>query len=327
MPIKYNKKIKYKILPSSNIAAEEIIIGQMLLDTCARKYILENTIGNFFALQKHKRLYDYIANAKEKDSVATTVEHLWNQKILKKIGGISHVSRIISHSQTTSIYTNRYIYTQYCIKILQYNYIKRLFAQYSYSILQLSHFYHISIDQIQKKASNYLERVYDNRQMEGAIELRQTVRKLLHKTQTATADTKILSGFIELDKVTNGFKAGELIIVAGRPSMGKTSFAINIAHYAIFNLKLSVQIFSLEMSKTEILDKLVGLASDVSIRKIQQKIIERREWIKIQQVCRFLLLSSLQINDKESSSIKYIKAQYSHYSCKKKRWLLSITCN
>lgn len=327
MSINCSRKIKYKTLPSSNIIAEEIIIGQMMLDTFTRQYIVENTVANFFALQKHKQLYNYTASIKE-SSIAATVQHLWDQKILQKIGGMSHVVRIVSKSQAALIHTNRYIYIKYCIKILQYNYIKRLFAQYSYSILQLNHFYHISIKQIQKKASHYLERVCENSYAEDTIEFRRTVRKLLYKAQAFSAKrTEILSGFLELDKITNGFKAGELIIVAGRPSMGKTSFAINIAHYAMFTLKLSVHIFSLEMSKAEILDKLVGLASDVSIRKIQQKIIEKHEWIRIQQACRFLLLSSMRINDQESSSIKYIKTQYSHWSYKKKPWPSLIIYN
>lgn len=319
MSINRKKNIRYKILPSSSILAEEIIIGQMLLDSSAKQYIVNNTVSNFFTLQKHKKLYNYISSASDENNITITIKSLWDQKILETIGGVSHIIKIASKSQASSIYSNKYIYTKYCVKILQYHYVRRLFGQYSHSILQLSYFYQISIQQIQKKAISYLEQLCEIRKVKDVVEFRQSVSSLLHKIQASSKqDASITSGFFELDKVTNGFRAGELIIVAGRPSMGKTSFTINIARHAVFELKLSVHIFSLEMSKNEILDKLVALASHVSIRKIQQKTISRYEWAKIQEVCFFLLSSSLRINDQESSSIEYIKAQYSHYSYKKK---------
>ncbi len=319
MSIDQSKYAGYKILPSSSILAEEIVIGQMLLDSKAKQYVIDNTISNFFTLQKHRELYKHICIANDASNITTTIKYLWDQKILKKIGGVSCIIDIVSKSHASLIYSNKYIYIKYCIKILQYHYIKRLFGQYSYSVLQLSHFYQISTQEIQKKASGYLKRVCEIKQAKDAVEFRQSISKLLHTIQSSSKKhARIASGFFELDKTTNGFKAGELIIVAGRPSMGKTSFAINIARHVAFNLRLSGYIFSLEMSKNEILNKLVALASCVSVRKIQQKKISRYEWIKIQEVCRFLLLSSLRINDQESSSIEYIKAQYNNYSYKKK---------
>lgn len=324
-----NQKNKQKILPPSSMLAEEIVIGQILSDITARQYILENTISSFFTLQKYQALYYYCAtDTRQEDNAALIVGKLWDQKLLKDIGGVPQILKLINRAQAISMYYGKYIYIKYCIKVLQRNYTTRLFLQYSYSILQLSHFYRMSIEQVHKKARQYLNTACKSTGVSLQIEFRKSVSKFLHRVNKSSNQCiKILSGFRDLDNITQGFKDGELIIVAGRPSMGKTSFAINIAHYSIFNLKLAAHIFSLEMSKREILDRLVALAANVSIQKIQQKAIERYEWGKIQDACRFLISSALHVNDQEYSSVNDIKKQYMNCLGKKKPFLLLTIYN
>lgn len=324
-----NQNNKQKILPPSSMLAEEIIIGQILSDNTARQYILTNTISSFFTLQKYQTLYHYYAtDIEQDDSAALIVCKLWDQKLLKDIGGVPQILKLINRSQAISMYYGKYIYIKHCIKILQRNYSTRLFLQYSYSILQLSHFYRMSIEQVHKKAHRYLDTVHKGTGTSWQIEFRKSISDFLHRVNKSSRQyVKIFSGFRDLDNVTRGFKDGELIVVAGRPSMGKTSFAINIAHHGIFNLKLAAHIFSLEMSKREILDRLVALASHVSIQKIQQKTIESYEWGKIQDACRFLISSDLHINDQEYSSINDIKKQFMNCLSKKKLFLLLTICN
>lgn len=332
MSMKQQNNVGQNILPPISVLAEEIIIGQLLSDRSARKYIIENVIANFFVLQKYQVLYCYTANMGTRYSLAQLINAMWDQKLLEEIGGILHITRIINKSQAVSLYYDKYIYIEYCVKILRYHYIKRLFVQYSYSILQLNYFCSISTMQMHKKASRYLEAIYSSRKTEKKIEFRKSVSGFLRRiNKFSGCHTETLSGFRDLDKITNGFKEGELVIVAGRPSMGKTSFAINIAHHGIFNLKLSVHIFSLEMSKSEILDRLIALASNISIQKIQQKAIGKYDWVSIQKACKLLMSSSLHINDQEYSSVEYIKRQYGDYLDKKKLLLIDylqlIKCN
>ncbi len=313
-----NKNTDKKTMPPSNMLAEEIVAGHLLSEIAAREYIFKNVTGNFFALQKYQILYFHMLRINKKHSIAETINELWRQKLLKKIGGISHILHIIHKSQGILSQYRNYIHIEYFIKILHHNYIKRLFIQYSYSILQLSHFYKISIRQIYNKANKYLSTISKRRNTENCTGFQDSVSCFLRGiNQSANKETKISSGFRDLDGLTNGFKGGELIIIAGRPSMGKTSLAINIAYNAIFSLKSEVQIFSLEMSKNEILDKLIALASNISIQKIQQKVIQKYEWVKIQEACRFLILSPLWINDRGSSSIEYIKKQCLNHISKK----------
>ena len=314
------KNNKHKTSIESNILAEEIVIGQILSDNKTREYIIENTISSFFALEKCKKIYchckDYVS---KESSITYIVNQLWDQKLLTKIGGITQIIKLVSRSQALLAYYDKYNYIQYCIRILRNNYNKRLFIQYSYSILQLSCFYRISIHQIQQRARKYLEAVCARTQIDLEIQIRKNIGGFLRKISDSSKDcAQILSGFRELDRITHGFKDGELIVIAGRPSMGKTSFAINIAYHSILNVKVGAHIFSLEMSKDEILNKIVALASGVSIQKIQQRAIEGYEWEKIQKACKFLISCSLHISDKKSSSVSDIREQYLYYFNKKK---------
>lgn len=326
--MKQGNNVDQKTLPPNCIIAEEIVIGQLLSSSTARRYILKNTTSSFFALQKYRILYYYGADINKYRSAAETINELWNKKLLEKTGGILHVMHIISKSKIISTQYNQNTCIEYFIKILQKNYVKRLIVQYSYSVLQLNYFYKISIKQIQGKAYKYMNIIQRSKTKENQTNFRDSIAGFISNiNQAAETHEKISSGFQDLDRITHGFKAGELIVIAGRPSMGKTSLAINIVHHAIFILQLQVRIFSLEMSKNEILDKLIALASNISIQKIQQRIIGKYEWSKIQKACKFLISSSLYINDHESSSIEYIKEQCKNYLSKKKLLLLLTICS
>lgn len=315
-----NKNKSSKKLPQNSMLAEEIVIGQMLSDLPARQYITENTISNFFTLHKYRVLYRYcITNTNQKHNTALIISSLWDKQLLQDIGGVSHILKVINRSQAVSMYYGKYIYIHYCIRILQRNYATRLFTQYSHSIIQLNQLHYISMQQMQKKARRYLNIACESTAPSLRTEFRKSVGRFLNQINKASKQSmQILSGFRDLDNITQGFKNGELIVIAGRPSMGKTSFAINIAHHNIFSLKASIYICSLEMSKQEIIDRIVALASSVSIRKIQQKVIESYEWAQVQDACRFLISSSLHIDDQESSSVNDIRKQYMNYLGKKK---------
>lgn len=319
-----NNKTSQKTLPPSNIVAEEIIIGHLLLNNTEKQYILESTVSDFFTLQKHQILYD-ISKTNNTRSISKIINELWRKEVLKKIGGVSHLLYIINKSRAASLHYNHNGHIKYFIDSVRYKYVKRLLIQYSYSVLHLSHLKNTSIQQIHNQASKYLSSVNKSKRVKNKTDIYYDVSSFLNKiNQDSKNYAERTSGFRELDKITYGFKEGELIILAGRPSMGKTSLAINIAYHNIFNLKLLVQIFSLEMSKNEILDKLIALASNVSVKKIQQKVIRKHEWLKVQKACRFLIKSSLYIHDQASSSIEYIKEQCKKCFSKKKSSLLTI---
>ena len=305
-----------KELPPSNILAEEIIIGYLISDISTRNYILDNTASNFFTLQKHKILRHYmLKNNHREHNMAETISNLWTQNLLIKIGGVSYILHAIHRSKAISIHNNKNACIIYFITILSNNYIRRLFIQYSHTILQLGYFNKITPERIRIKAGQYLNTLSnsivkkENYQNNVGYFLQEVNRRLSGKN-------KISSGFRDLDNITNGFKKGELIILAGRPSMGKTSLAINIACHAIIDLNIKAHVFSLEMTKNEIIDRLIALTSSISLERVQKKIVIDHEWTEIQKACEILISSKLCIDDNEHSSIEYIKRQCLNYTTK-----------
>jgi len=320
-----------KRIPPHNLIIEEIIIGYLLSNSILKKQIIHSLNSNFFILNRHQILFNQINTINKQNKVSNinkVINILWSNNLLKEIGGIEYIFYIIQQSQSLFAYHNEDEYIQYFIKILQRHYAKRLFLQYSYSIFQLNYFQKLSITQIYNKAINYLNTISNSISIKDEGNFKNNISIFLSQVNKLNKkDIYISSGFQDLDKITQGFKQNELIIVAGRPSMGKTSFAINIVYNLIFNLTLSVHMFSLEMSRNEILDKLIAIASKVTLHNIKNQIIKEEDWIKIQRICKLLISSPLNIDDEGNASIDYIKSKCKNYIVKKKPQLLLTIYN
>lgn len=317
----------YYLLPH-NILAEEIIIGYCISKTISPTYISINYIdSNLFTLEKHKIIHLYYlqihnrhTESNEESNLAKLINILWSKQLLARIGGIKQIINLIQKSTAISISLTENIYFQYFIDILYYNYSKRLLIQYSHSILQLSH-HPISTEYIYSQSKKYLQKIANIIKIQEYSYCNNLVKQFLLNFHTKNYEQNrpyILSGFIELDLLTQGFKLGDLIIIAGRPSMGKTSLAINIAHYVLLQLQVSIYIFSLEMSKQEILDKIISIESNIKYKNVQNKIIKTHEWDTLQNTCQRILKSNLHIDDNNNASIEYIKYQTKKYQTKKK---------
>lgn len=308
----YNKKF-----PMHNTLAEEIIIGYLLSRTSIKKTVAHSLNIHFFTLKKYQLLYFHIIHTNtqyDELNIIKIIHQLWNTKLLQEVGGINYIINSIQKSQAFYLSYNEYNNLKYFINILHYYYIKRLFIQYSNSIIQLNHFYNFSIYRTYNKAAKYLNTISNIYKTYNLTGFHNNITRFVHQiNKPSRNESNILSGFKDLDKITNGFKSGDLIIVAGRPSMGKTSFAINILYHLTMKLNIKVHMFSLEMSKNEILDKLISLISNITIKQIKNKSIKRQDWLKIQAACNALMKSPISIDDDGDSCVDYIKTQCKAY--------------
>nr|YP_009295247.1 putative replicative DNA helicase [Dasya binghamiae]AOH77259.1 putative replicative DNA helicase [Dasya binghamiae] len=325
---------KHLILPQ-NYLAEEILLGTIFVHPKIFYNIIASIKAEYFFLECHKIIYTYllVINKKNKLNLTEFIYTLANTHDLYKIGGINKILDLMKQSQIFIIsFQNLNIYVQELIDLIQYNYIKRLIIQYGYNIIQLAYITQISHHDLYNKASSYLNltenkipknniKIFKNLMSEFLLNIK--YKNSINKVKNNLIQNKILiSGFSELDKLTFGLFQGDLIVIAGRPSTGKTSFAINIANNIIHKTKISLCIFSLEMSNKQILNKFISINSNIPLKKLILKNIKKIEWDIIIKTCYKLINTEIYIDDKPNISIDYI--EYTSKLLKKENFNLNL---
>ena len=156
-----------------------------------------------------------------------------------------------------------------------------------------------------------------NRGSQEFVPIRQVVLNAIEKIEKASRNqgsvTGIPTGFIDLDYKTSGFQPSDLILVAARPSMGKTAFVLNIAQYMAFHDNVTVAVFSLEMSKEQLVNRLLALESKVDSQNIRTGNLEDEEWAKLIEGANVIGNSNLIIDDKPGISISELRSKCRKY--------------
>lgn len=314
-----NRQNLYKYpFPPQNYIAEELLLGIILIYPSIFTYIIPLIKAEYFFLECHQIIYLHLIEIYKKNKLQTNelLNYLANTKILYQIGGINKIVNIMKQGQIFIPSTNIYIYIQELVELINYNYIKRLMIQYGQNIIQLAYIKQISNYKLYNKASYYLNFTEKKIPKNSIQTFHDLIANLLLKIQNKYDQNKkdlntskifIKSGFNNLDQLISGFHDGDLIVIAGRPSMGKTSLAINIASNLIHNINTGLCIFSLEMSSEQILYKLIAISCNMNINYLIFNKFSKNQWMKIKTICNKLLKNFIYINDKANISIDYIE--------------------
>lgn len=303
----------YSFIPQ-NYLAEEILLGTIILIPRIFPHIITNIQPDFFFLESHQIIYLSIKSIYQENKLNPTelINDLIINQNFNKIGGLDKIINLMSQSQVFIASTYLNIYIQEIIENIKIKYIKRLLIQYGYNIIELASKPSMCSYEIYNKASNYLNITNNKLPKQKLQNFQNIISQILLNTQKNSLpilQTKnyIQSGFIEIDKLTYGLPNGDLIIIAGRPSTGKTSFIINIAIYILKIQNLGVYIFSLEMSHEQIIYKFISIINQIEINKIISNTLTDSQLKKLKETCIYLLNSMLYINDTPNTSIDYIE--------------------
>nr|YP_009295905.1 replication helicase subunit [Schimmelmannia schousboei]AOM64840.1 replication helicase subunit [Schimmelmannia schousboei] len=311
------KYLSHYNFPPQNYIAEEILLGTILINPSILPHIIPLIKAESFFLEYHQLIYKHLIELHKQNKIHP-MELLYclnDTKKLHKVGGLKKITELMKQSQvfTSSIHINRYI--KELVELINNAYIKRLMIQYGYNIIRLAYIKKFSSYKLYNLASHYLNITVKKIPKERIGNFKDLISEFLLNIKNTTNTKQILispnpsieSGFIEIDKLTNGLPNGDLIVIAGRPSMGKTSLAINIANNILNNYKIGLCIFSLEMSRQQILHKLISIASSISTQNIILNKISINEWNNIQKICHKFLKAKIYINDTPNMSIDYIE--------------------
>ena len=297
-----------KVLPH-NIDAEKSVLGSMFLSKYALQKGIEALTKDLFYLEANGIIFETIKNLREKlisIDMTTVTEELENQKQLKKIGGIEYLTEIINFVPTAAN-IDEYI------RIVEEKAILRRLIEEATQIVSSGYNQGEDINDVLDNAEKKILNVVKTKK---GTEFR-SIQDVLLKTQSDLETlskqkneiTGIPTGFYDLDKVTSGLHPNELIIIAARPAMGKTAFALNLATNIAMNTDKTVALFNMEMSGEQLAMRMLSSVGQIDGYKLKSGKLEHNDWKKFNEAMSRLAETKLFIDDTSGMTISEIKAK------------------
>ncbi|MBR0277173.1 MAG: replicative DNA helicase [Clostridia bacterium] len=312
-----------RIIPY-NAAAEQSVLGSVLMDRECIGSVIQYIRSDDFYDPRNKEMFEAVQDLFNLDKpidVVTLAEQLRHRGTFEKIGGELYIADIVNSVSTSAN-------VKYYAKIVSDYSLRRKLINVSNDISNLALEGNENIEKILDMSEQKIFDVSQSREVTGF----KSVRDLLsvsfsHISERASSDEKYMgipSGFDKLDEITSGFNKANLILVAARPSMGKTSFALNIAQYAALTKDMSVAIFSLEMSSEEIVNRIWFSEAMVESSKIREGKMESSDWNRLTTALSILSPAKIYIDDTSAVSPMDIKAKCRRLMAEKKLDMIII---
>lgn len=292
-----------------SVEAEQAALGAMLLDREAIAVAAEILQVDDFYYEPHRHIYEAILtlfNRGEPTDLVTVSEELKRRGKLDECGGQPYLMRLMEMTPSVANIAD------YC-RIVEEKAILRQLIQVSYQIIHWAYHHDGDLENLIDRAEAALFRVGQRRvgaHFQSLTELlRQTYEFLDQRMRHPGTLLGIPTGFYELDDVLGGLHPSDLIIIAGRPSMGKTSFALSIALHIATQERLPVAIFSLEMSKQQLVQRLLCARARVNLHHLRTGSLREQHFIRLGQASHELYNAPLFIDDTPDLSPFEIRAK------------------
>jgi replicative DNA helicase len=293
----------------ANVDAERTILGAILLDNTSHSEAAEKLTADDFSLDSHRRIFmrmSELMDAQRAVDIVTLANEMARNKEIESIGGVAYLASL------TEGLPRRPVIEEYIRIVKDKSLLRRLMAICSTAIARAADQGESAIGVLDETEARLLE-VSEQGLTGGFQSLDQIVQNSFGTIDNLYKQSREVTGlatdFIELDRMTSGLQKGELIIIAARPSMGKTAFAINIAQNAAINHEATVAVFSLEMSKESLLRRMLSSQAWVDQRKLQTGFIAREDQVKLEKALEQLVESRLFIDDTAGISLAEMRAK------------------
>ncbi|GAA1453027.1 replicative DNA helicase [Nesterenkonia lacusekhoensis] len=295
--------------PPQDMAAEQSVLGGMMLSKDAIADVVEIVRGPDFYRPAHEIIYDAIVDLYgrgEPADVVTISDHLTKRQELQRIGGPAYLHNL---AQSVPTAANASFYAE----IVRERAILRRLVEAGTKIVQLGHGADGEVDAIVNEAQSEIYNVAENRQSADYVSLGEVLVPTIDEIETnASHDgglTGIPTGFRELDELTHGFSGGQMIIVAARPAMGKSTLALDFARSAAVNNGMTAAFFSLEMGRNEIAMRLLSAEARIQFQDLRKGDIRDEDWDKMSLAVDRLNEVPLFIDDSPNMSLMEIRAK------------------
>lgn len=293
----------------SNINAEQSVLGAMFLSKYALSRGVESLTKEEFYLDSHAKIFEILTELSEKNipiDITTVTEGLEKKGYLKQIGGIEYLTDLINLVPSASN-VDEYI------KIVEEKAVLRRLIDEANTIATDAYDVKEDVSDVLEKAEKRILNVVKTRKGTEFKSIKEVLIKAQTDLETLSKQrgeiTGLKTGFYDLDKVTSGLHNNELIIIAARPAMGKTAFALNLAvNLSSLNNK-AVALFNMEMSAEQLANRMISSAGQIELNKMKNARFDHDDWKKLNEACSKLAESNLYIDDTPGMTIGEIRAK------------------
>ncbi|MDD5130563.1 MAG: replicative DNA helicase [Candidatus Omnitrophica bacterium] len=296
-------------LPPQNLDAEMAVLGSMLLDEDAVSVSTEKLDASCFYKDTHRKIFQAISdlyNANKAVDLITLADALKRDGVLDEIGGASYLTSL-ANAVPTAANINHYA------GIVREKYILRTLINNSTKIITVCHESEGNIAEVVDTAEKLIFEVSDRKNQGTYLHLKEIVKDSIETIdrlyQNKAHVTGIPTGYIDFDLKTAGLQPSDLIIVAGRPSMGKSAFALGIAEYAGVVEKIPTAVFSLEMSKEQLVQRMLCSHARVDAHKVRTGYLATSDWPRLTAAAGKLSEAPIYIDDTPAISVMELRAR------------------
>ncbi|WP_105617367.1 replicative DNA helicase [Vallitalea okinawensis] len=296
-------------IPPHSVEAEQSVLGSMLIDRDAIASASEVLSGDDFYRPDHKIIYDAMIELYQKNSpvdLVTLKTRIEEKGVLDQIGGINYLSDLAA-SVPTSVHIKQYV------KIVEDKAMLRRLIKASDNIAALSYGGQEDLDVIMSQAEEDIFNISQGRRSEDFSHIHEILLKSFDKIEASARNsdsvTGIATGFYDLDYKTAGLQPSDMVLIAARPSMGKTAFALNVAQFAALKGNVPTAIFSLEMSKEQLVNRMLCSEAMVDAQKLRTGGLEDEDWIRIARAMGPLSEAPIYIDDTPGINIMDMRAK------------------
>ena len=263
-----------------NLEAEMSVLGVTFFNKNSLEKVCEEITEEMFFSEANKKIFNAIKSLYSQNiplDITTLTEELDKKKNLNAVGGIEYITEVIDSVATAAN-------VDYYINIVREKATLRSLIDTATEIITDAYDNEDNINVILDSAERNILSVLKKRQTSDFITigdaLKMAQENLERLAKNKSDITGVPTGFYDLDKATSGLHAGEMIIIAARPGMGKTAFALNIATNAAFNIDKSIAIFNLEMPAEQLVNRMISAVGQIDSKKLQTGQLQHTDWKK-----------------------------------------------
>jgi replicative DNA helicase len=298
-------------IPPQNLEAEQSLLGGLLVDPESINKIADMVGPDDFYKDAHGRIFEVMLDLYERNEAIDiiTVSSLARDKgLVEKMGGITYLNTLVDSMPSAANIV------QYA-RMVREKALTRKLINVATIIIERGHELDTNVDTYIDEAENLIFQVAENKFKPAFFSMKdivmeniKTIERLSQKKQSVIG---VPTGYPKLDSLTSGLQPSDLIIVAGRPSMGKTAFCLNVAQH-VATLKeetYQVGVFSMEMSKEQLVTRLLSSEAEIDHSKLRAGMLAQSDWRRLSEAASKLIEASIYIDDSPSMSVLEVRAR------------------